>query len=401
MAERERALGMKEQQLQEYDQRLSSLSTDVGKLEARSDQLKKEVQLLEGDAAKGAEAAAAYKTLSAMLPNLKRETESLTAQVETLRTEQAGLDGAVAKAGATLRGLEDARAGKEADTAKLERTLDARSAELEGLKTGIASNKVTLEFYTQAVKEQKARYAAQRDESSEERKQRDALVQERDEVTGELTGLQKSAKRLRAERAAATNELDVMTADLERLSTRIRAERKSLAELESDKATLTEDVGQLAAAKAEHDMLLKKKAESDRQLADVDQRLAARTVELAEHSGKADALKKQIETLEAKRLELERIVNQLIGQQHALDTKQAEHDVLLKKKADVDRQLASADQQLAARTVELAAQSGKADVLKEQIVALEEKRLELERIVNQLIGQQRALEATKAPSVNN
>ena len=319
LSERERGLALKEQQLEEYDQRISVLRVDLGKHEARSDQLKGEIALLQSDAAKGAEAAAAYKMHSAMLPNLKTEVEGLGSRLEGLKDERATLDSAVAKAKAELDALEDRRRSEESEAARIAETLGERRAMLDDLNTTIASNRVTAAFYTRAIEEAMARNAELREESREERSRRDKAIQEHNTVSGELASLEESVTRLRSERAVATNEIALLVVEMDRLATRIREERTILGSLEADKTKLTEAIAQMASVKANYEALAQKKTEIERQLTTLDNQAASRSSEVAELNAKADELKRQVAALETRRLDLERIVNQLIGRQRALE----------------------------------------------------------------------------------
>lgn len=325
LSERERALALKEQQLEEYDQRIAVLRVDLGKLEARSDQLKGEVAVLETDAAKGAEAAAAYKMHSAMLPNLKSEVEALSSRIEGLKDERATLDSAVAKAKAELQALEDRRRSEESEIARIAETLGERRAMLDALNTTIASNRVTAAFHARAIEEAMARNAELREEGREERSRRDAAIQARNTVSGELASLEESVTRLRSERAVATNEVALLAEEMDRLASRIREERRTVGSLEADKTKLSEEIAQMASVKADYEALAQRKTDIERELTTLDRQVESRSSKAAELNAKADELKSQVATLESRRLELERIVNQLIGQQRALEARAETH----------------------------------------------------------------------------
>jgi chromosome segregation protein len=323
LAERDRALQLKEQRLAEYDQRLADLSAGVAKMDARAEQLKAELRLLEGDAAKGAEAAAAYKTFAVMVPNLKKEAEDLSARIEALRGEKSGLDGAVAKVQATLDVVQSAKTNTQANLDLIERNVAYRRGDITELLSAISSNKVALAAYNQAVQEQKTEYATLKRDCEAKRKERDDQVRERDEARAAMSGLQDAVTRLKSERTTATNELAEMTIEIARLSSRISAERKSLADMDGEKIRLTGELTRLATTKSEYDALAQKKDEVGRQFASLTQQTEGQKALLAGKTAELVDLKKQVDALEAKRLDLERAVNQLIGQQTVLETKSA------------------------------------------------------------------------------
>lgn len=321
LADRERALSQKEQRLAEYDQRLSTLSADVAKMDAKAEQLKAEMRMLEGDAAKGAEASAAYKTYSAMLPNLKKETEDLAGRLEFLRGEKSTLDGAVTKAQASLDTIQSAKTAAQTRLDQFEGGIALQKAEVENLQTSIASNKTALVACIQALKEQQAEYASVKRDFESKRLDRDEQVRERDEAKGVLTGLQDAVTRLKSERTTATNELTEMTVELARISARISSERKILADMEAAKTVLNTELTRLGGIKAEYDTLAKKKDDAERALVTLTQQLETQKTLLAGRTAEAAEMTKQVDILASNRLELERSVNQLIGQQNALETK--------------------------------------------------------------------------------
>jgi chromosome segregation ATPase len=323
LADRERTLNMKLQNLADCDQRLSALNTDIAKLNARAEQLKAEIKETEGDAAKGAEAAAAYKMFSAMLPSLKAEMENLSGRVEALRGEKSTLDDATAKAQAILNITQNAKTNTLAALDQLERDMALRKADVAALDVALASNKASLAVCTQSAQEQKDECTAVKRDRDNKRQDRDEALRERDQARGTLTGLQDSVMRLRSERATATNELAEMSAELARVTTKISVERKTLADLEVEKTKLTSEVPRLTAAKVEYDAIVQKKDETGRQLASLTQQVESQKTLFAERTAVAMESKKQVDALDTKRLELERAVHELIGQQTALETKGA------------------------------------------------------------------------------
>jgi len=324
LEERKQAFALKEQSLAECDQRISALNSNIAKMEAKSEQLKAEVMALEGDAVKGAEVAAAtaaYKTYMTTLPGLKKETEDLSARAEALRGEQSSLDGAVAKAQARLGTVLSAKTNAQAKLDQLESNLTLRNANIADWQAAIASNKVSLTACAQAIKEAKAEHTIIKNDCDSKRKEKDDQVRELNEARAAMSGLQDAVTRLRSEHMTVTNELAQMTIELARVSSRISAERKGLADLEAEKTRLNDEVARLTATKAEYDALAQKKDDAGRQLASLGQQVESQKALLAGRTAEAGELNKQVDILEAKRLELERAVSQLIGQQSVLDSK--------------------------------------------------------------------------------
>lgn len=140
-----------------------------------------------------------------------------------------------------------------------------------------------------------------------------------DQIKRAMPGLRQLTEALGAERAAATNELTALQPELARLSGRVREARRELASLDVEKARLEESLVGLNAEKAEHTARLNRKTQLATELSALSEHVEKQKAQLADDKGKASVLAADIRKLEQQRLELERSVNQLIGEKRALE----------------------------------------------------------------------------------
>ena len=80
-----------------------------------------------------------------------------------------------------------------------------------------------------------------------------------------------------------------------------------------------------------------------------------------------------------------------------MNAEKAAHTARLKRKTQLATELSALSEHVEKQQAKLADDKGRASVLAADIRKLEQQRLELERSVNQLIGEKRALETQTAP----
>ncbi|MBP7831066.1 MAG: hypothetical protein KA248_14240 [Kiritimatiellae bacterium] len=321
LTERENAFAQKAQLLKEYDQRLSTLNSDIAEMQARQQQLKGENRVLEAEAAKGAAAAAAYRMFTTMVPELKQESEILTANIKSLKAEKTSLDGEVSSARVTRDSIQSSYTNLQANFTDTERALAAKKAELSLILAAVSTNQAVLTGLLQSVKEQQSVLAALNVDTEARRNERNDHVRVRDEAKAALPGIQDTVTRLRVEYSSLTNELTTMSSELSRLSARVSAERKTLSVLESEKSALAAEVASLEGARGEINRLLQQKESVAQEESSLSQQVKTQQAALAEATTALTALQKQVSDLDTRRLDLERAVNQLIGQQKSLSAK--------------------------------------------------------------------------------
>lgn len=326
LAERESALAQKEERIKECDQRLSMLNVEIAKLAARQENLKKENMSLEADVVKRAESTASYRVYAVMVPSLKIEVDKLVSDIQSLKTEKGEIEGAVSKIQPTLDALRESYTNTQSRMDDTQRAFAAKKEELSAILASVSSKQAALAGLAQTVTEKDFALTALINDTDKKKKERDEHIRLRDEAQGIIPSIQDTIIRLQVERSSLTNEVTALASELARLNSRVSAERKAISNLDEEKTSLAAEVTHYSGMRAEIQQMTQQKELITKELAVLGQQLKTLQSAFTERTDAQAILQKQVSDLETKRIDLDRAVNQLIGQQKALTVKDSAVD---------------------------------------------------------------------------
>jgi len=325
LSERETVLRNKDAEIRDYEDRVTSLSGDIGGLSAQRNQLRKEINALTQDAGESAENAATSRLLSTLLPKLREEHETLKQAVTDLGSRETTLGSKVEKHQARLDSITTSHQSYAKQLDKLEEEIPLRRGELGRLETTLSSKSAHLEGITKKI-ENKQGELQEMVATLDAREEK--LAQLKKDLSDHGASIAASKITMDAfadEDARLAKKIEAEKAELSALAKQMTLDRKQSTDLTKRKNQLSGEVAQLDASRQQFTALKKDLADAAEQISTAETTLAAKTVELSTRNqeiARAGERVKQLERaargLEDRRLELERNVSDLRGQQKAL-----------------------------------------------------------------------------------
>ena len=423
--ERESVLRNKVSQIKEYETRIVFLSDEIGKFSAQRERLRKETNILVGDAAKYAEAAASNRLLSNSLPKLKKEREALEKAVSRLQSKKSSLQGEIKEYQTRLDSITTSYQKDAEQLDKLKNKLSVTRTKLDGLATTAASKTATLEGVLQKIKNKQNHLneltAALNGNKKEQKELKNSITVLRTSISAS----EQTISSLRAEEALLNKDIQIgkkkmarmvlqitaaseQASKMEMLETQVEirdekltAKRQQLRDIQQSISEATNAFEQLRqnAANMQTSITVSKKSIDDLRSEKfrLDEEIKVEKIELSRISVRMQSDRQKATDLENRKNNIAKKIIQLeVNRQQLIamlnDVVDAKSEL-----SSIETKLKAQDIVLAKRNQEVVLAEDKSKKLQAIIHDLEEIRLRLEKNVSNLLGQQKALNNRGAP----